>query len=141
LLNNHRLRVKRAERPENGTILPVREHAMMPDLRWGLVGSNSRKAPIESKVNMGQETNLKKQSGIKKDISKAYNEYKEFEGKQYTGMNVGKGHKWYYDRGEWKEKKITPDKWELLSMSIREDLARPQKAQAFLLEQNITGIS
>ena len=61
---------------------------------------------------MGQETIQKKQSGINKDISKAYNEYKEFEGKQYTGMKVGRSHKWYYDRGEWKEKKITPDKWE-----------------------------
>jgi hypothetical protein len=28
------------------------------------------------------------------------------------GMRVGGTHQWYYDRGEWKEKKITPDKWE-----------------------------
>jgi len=27
-------------------------------------------------------------------------------------MKVGRSHKWYYDEGEWKEKKITPDKWE-----------------------------
>ncbi len=47
-----------------------------------------------------------------KKIFKTYNEYKEFEGKQYTGMKVGRSHKWYYDKGEWKEKKITPDKWE-----------------------------
>jgi hypothetical protein len=26
-------------------------------------------------------------------------------------MKVGRSHKWYYDKGEWKEKKITPDKW------------------------------
>jgi len=49
---------------------------------------------------------------IKKDISKAYNELKEFEGKKYAGMKVGGSHMWYYDKGEWKEKKITPDKWE-----------------------------
>jgi hypothetical protein len=61
---------------------------------------------------MGQETVQRKKIGIKKDISKTYNEYKEFEGKQYTGMKVGRSHKWYYDKGEWKEKKITPDKWE-----------------------------
>jgi hypothetical protein len=48
----------------------------------------------------------------KKGISETYNEFKEFEGKQYTGMKVGGSHKWYYDKGEWKEKKITPDKWE-----------------------------
>src|SRR5215216_3323710 len=61
---------------------------------------------------MGQETIQGKKNAIKKDISKTYNEYKEFEGKQYTGTKVGRSHKWYYDKGEWKEKKITPDKWE-----------------------------
>jgi hypothetical protein len=61
---------------------------------------------------MQQETIERKQNVSKKDISKTYNEYKEFEGKQYTGMKVGRSHKWYYDKGEWKEKKITPDKWE-----------------------------
>ena len=61
---------------------------------------------------MQQETIERKQNVTKKDISKTYNEFKEFEGKQYTGMKVGRSHKWYYDKGEWKEKKITPDKWE-----------------------------
>jgi len=46
-------------------------------------------------------------------ISASYNKFKEFEGKQYTGMKVGRSHKWYYDKGEWKEKKITPDLWEI----------------------------
>jgi hypothetical protein len=45
-------------------------------------------------------------------IAKSYNKFKTFEGKQYTGMKVGRSHKWYYDKGEWKEKKVTPDKWE-----------------------------
>jgi hypothetical protein len=27
-------------------------------------------------------------------------------------MRVGGTHEWYYDKGEWKEKKIAPDKWE-----------------------------
>jgi hypothetical protein len=49
---------------------------------------------------------------ITKNISKSYNEVKEFEGKKYTGMKVGGRHKWYYDKGEWDEKKIAPDKWE-----------------------------
>jgi hypothetical protein len=61
---------------------------------------------------MGQQTIQRKKNGIKKDISKTYNEYKEFDGKQYTGMKVGRSHKWYYDKGQWNEKKITPDKWE-----------------------------
>jgi adenosine deaminase len=54
---------------------------------------------------MRQECIQKKKNGVKKDISKSYNQFKEFEGKKYTGMKVGRTHKWYYDKGEWKEKK------------------------------------
>jgi hypothetical protein len=61
---------------------------------------------------MQQESNQKKKNGVKKDISKSYNQFKEFQGKNYTGMRVGRTHKWYYDKGEWKEKKVTPDKWQ-----------------------------
>src|SRR5215212_408519 len=89
---------------------------------------------------MGQETIQGKKNAIKKDISKTYNEYKEFEGKQYTGMKVGRGHKWYYDKGEWKEKKITPDKWEFTYAVNKRDQGMLQKAQVFQLEQNIIGI-
>lgn len=49
---------------------------------------------------------------VEEDLSKTYNEFKEFEGQKYTGMKVGRGHKWNYDAGEWKETKMTPDKWE-----------------------------
>jgi hypothetical protein len=47
------------------------------------------------------------------DIAATYNAFKEFEGRRYTGMKIGRSHKWYYERGEWKEKKITPDQWEI----------------------------
>ena len=47
------------------------------------------------------------------DIAATYNAFKEFEGRRYTGMKIGRSHKWYYDKGEWKEKKITPDEWEI----------------------------
>jgi len=46
-----------------------------------------------------------------KDLSKTYNQFKEFEGHKYTGMKIGRSHKWYYDKGEWKETKVTPDLW------------------------------
>jgi hypothetical protein len=61
---------------------------------------------------MGLESIQRKDTEIRRNISKGYNEYKEFEGRKYTGMKVGGTHQWYYDRGEWKEKKIAPDKWE-----------------------------
>src|SRR6476661_3756978 len=54
-----------------------------------------------------------KKKEAEKDLSKTYNEFKEFEGQHYTGMRVGRSHKWYYDQGEWKETKITPDLWEV----------------------------
>jgi hypothetical protein len=49
----------------------------------------------------------------KSDPSESYDEFKEYEGKKYTGMKIGRGHKWYYDKGEWKEKKVTPDLWQI----------------------------
>ena len=61
---------------------------------------------------MGQEIIQSKENKSRNNISSSYNKYKDFEGQKYTGMKVGGSHKWYYDKGEWKEKKITPDKWE-----------------------------
>src|ERR1700746_4001534 len=55
----------------------------------------------------------KKQKEAKKDLAASYNEFKDFEGQQYMGMKVGRSHKWNYDKGEWKETKITPDLWEI----------------------------
>ena len=56
-----------------------------------------------------------KQSTNKPKSARAtsFNEFKEYEGQRYTGMKIGRSHKWYYDKGEWKEKKITPDLWQI----------------------------
>ena len=53
----------------------------------------------------------KKQS--EKDLAESYNEFKHFEGQQYSGMKIGRSHKWNYDKGEWRETKLTPDLWEI----------------------------
>lgn len=55
----------------------------------------------------------KTKKAAKKDIAATYNQYKFFEGQQYTGMKIGRSHKWYYDKGEWRDHKITPDLWEI----------------------------
>ncbi len=34
----------------------------------------------------------------KKDISASYNAFKEFKGQAYTGMQIGRSHKWNYDK-------------------------------------------
>jgi hypothetical protein len=43
-----------------------------------------------------------------KGLAIAYNATKYFEGTQYTGMKVCRSQKWYYDKGEWKEKNARP---------------------------------
>ena len=72
--------------------------------------------PATKQKKAARKTTLRKPATrkpeIKKDLAKTYNEFKSFEGQKYTGMKVGRSHKWYYDKGEWKEKKITPDEWE-----------------------------
>jgi hypothetical protein len=65
------------------------------------------------KVSKTKSSSNGKKASSNGDISASYNKFKKFEGKQYTGMQVGRSHKWYYDKGEWKEKKITPDLWEI----------------------------
>lgn len=49
----------------------------------------------------------------KSDVAVSYNEFKEYEGQRYTGMKIGRSHKWHYDPGDWKETKITPDLWQI----------------------------
>src|SRR5512142_495119 len=44
-------------------------------------------------------------------LSASYNKFKEYGGKVYTGAKVGRHQKWHYDKGEWKEQKVTPDRW------------------------------
>ena len=49
----------------------------------------------------------------KSDPAVSYDAFKEHEGQRYTGMKIGRSHKWYYDPGEWKETKVTPDLWQI----------------------------
>ena len=50
----------------------------------------------------------------------AYDDLKEFQGEEYTGMSVGGQHSWIYPNGRWHERKIAPDKWEFTFTSIKE---------------------
>jgi hypothetical protein len=49
----------------------------------------------------------------KSDPAVSYDQFKEYEGRKYTGMKVGRSHKWHYDQGEWRETKVTPDLWQI----------------------------
>jgi hypothetical protein len=78
-----------------------------------MIATTARKR-IKRKTPAKKRTVMKKSNGkVKGDIAASYNSVKEYNGKQYTGMAIGRSHKWYYDKGEWKETKITPDLWEI----------------------------
>ena len=53
-----------------------------------------------------------KPGGSKSNPRVSYDDFKEYEGKKYTGMKIGRSHRWHYDPGEWKETKVTPDLWQ-----------------------------
>src|SRR5882757_6485601 len=55
----------------------------------------------------------KKRAPAKKDLSASFDKFKTFNGQLYTGVQIGRGHHWNYDKGDWKETKITPDLWEI----------------------------
>jgi hypothetical protein len=77
---------------------------MMQGLRHGLEagGVRSRSRTMKDKKRI-----------LEQDVAKTYNEFKVFEGRKYTGMRVGGRHKWYYEKGEWNDKKVAPDRWEI----------------------------
>ena len=56
---------------------------------------------------------MAKEDGVAKEKAKQYNRFKTYRGKRYTGMKVGGTHKWYYDEGVWKERKTTPEAWDI----------------------------
>jgi hypothetical protein len=62
-----------------------------------------------AKPNSGKRSRTEPKS----DPAVSYNDFKQFEGQRYTGMKIGRSHKWHYDQGEWREKKITPDLWQV----------------------------
>jgi hypothetical protein len=66
-----------------------------------------------AKKNAAKPAKAAVKKTLKKNLSWSYDRYKLHEGKQYTGMQIGRSHKWYYDKGEWKETKITPDLWRI----------------------------
>jgi hypothetical protein len=49
----------------------------------------------------------------------AYDAFKDYRGQRYTGVAIGRGHKWRYDEGDWIEKKVTPEKWEIHFTTVK----------------------
>jgi hypothetical protein len=53
-----------------------------------------------------------------------YDRFKQYQGKRYTGMPIGRSHKWYYDQGEWRERKLSPDEWEIFYQTTKRRAAK-----------------
>jgi len=68
---------------------------------------------VSRKKTSSSKSGTSKSKEAKTNVSESYNEFKKFHGREYTGMKVGRSHKWYYDKGEWRETKVTPDLWEV----------------------------
>lgn len=75
--------------------------------------SEKKKSTAVKRARLSKKTAPAKAANAAADISSSYNQFKTYQGRQYTGMKIGRSHKWYYDKGEWKEKKISPDEWQI----------------------------
>lgn len=66
----------------------------------------------------------------------AYDELKEFEGAEYSGMPVGGQHSWRYTDARWRERKVAPDAWEFTLTSVkRRDRPAPPGSGAALFTE------
>ena len=77
------------------------------------VHSNGTTIRAVRRATPGRDGAARKKAAPPTVAASTYDEFKQFEGQRYTGMRVGRTHKWYYDRGEWREKKVTPDLWQI----------------------------
>ena len=66
----------------------------------------------------------------------AYDDLKEFDGEEYSGMAVGGRHTWHYTDALWRERKTAPDAWEftLTSVKKRDRPAPPGSGAAVFTE-------
>lgn len=64
-----------------------------------MLPANKKAAPSGEKAErIKKMPALKKEA--KKELDTTYNEFKQFEGRQYTGMQIGRSHNWEYDQGK-----------------------------------------
>ena len=86
-----------------------------------------RRSPARKKTGAKKERRAAAKKLATKNIAASYDRFKEYEGRHYTGMQIGRSHKWYYDKGEWKETKITPDLWRIFYSVIKRRAGKAPK--------------
>jgi hypothetical protein len=61
----------------------------------------------------------------------AYGDEKDYGGRKYRGMKVGGVHRWTYPDGQWTERKVSPQRWEIGFTSLKRRRTRaPDKSGA-----------
>jgi hypothetical protein len=66
-----------------------------------------------------------------KQKMQGFNRLKQYHGKRYSGMRVGGTHRWNYEEGEWRERKLSPDEWEIFYQTIKRRAAHaPEESGA-----------
>lgn len=48
-----------------------------------------------------------------------YDDAKSFGGRAYSGMSIGGEHSWLYPDGQWRERKVAPDRWDFSFRSTK----------------------
>jgi hypothetical protein len=86
-----------------------------------------KKKAITRKKAVSKRKVAVKKNSRKRSVADSYNRHKEFAGRQYTGMAIGRSHKWYYDKGEWKETKVTPDLWRIFYSVVKRRAGKAPK--------------
>jgi frataxin-like iron-binding protein CyaY len=76
----------------------------------------AKAAGVPAGEGAGQET---APAAGKARLWKRYGEAKEFKGRAYHGMKVGGTHHWTYPDGQWTEKKVQPDRWDITFTSLK----------------------
>ncbi len=71
-------------------------------------------------VNNNAENGINIEKATPTSLRGTYDKLKSYNGKIYTGMQVGAIHKWNYSNGLWKEQKLTPDKWRINYSCVKE---------------------
>lgn len=92
--------------------------------------SPGKKIPVKAgkrkgaKKGSGKSQAAKKAARISASKKSSYQEKKEHKGKSYSGMRVGRTHRWEYRDGVWHEKKVEPSRWEIAFASNKHRKAK-----------------
>lgn len=75
--------------------------------------------PKPSGTAMAASAKTGKEKGAKPGSRWAYGSEKAYGSAKYHGMRVGGEHRWTYPDGQWTERKVRPDRWDIRYTSLK----------------------